>query len=118
MTACEVLDDDDPSTLTYLHNLGTALSKLGDMSRAVSILEQSLEANTRLHGEDHHSTLLAQNSLAGAYSSMGCSDQATYLYEKAYNTALRVLGEDHPHTRIIRRNLTHSDVSSDQPSRD
>ena len=61
-----MLGADHPNTLTSRNHLAHAYRLVGDLGRAVPLLEQSLADGERVLGADHPSTLTSRNHLAAA----------------------------------------------------
>ena len=96
---------DTEEVAAILNESALYLSGQGQVARATTYNTRSLEAITRLHGEDHPDTLASRNNLAGAYESAGDLGRAIALYEQTLTDSTRILGKDHPDTLASRNNL-------------
>ncbi|MFL6117136.1 MAG: tetratricopeptide repeat protein [Catenulispora sp.] len=96
---------DHPDTLSARHSLADAYESVGDLARAISLLEQTYEDRVRVLGGDHPDTLASRNDLAYTYASAGDLARATPLLEQTLEDRVRVLGSDHPDTLASRKNL-------------
>lgn len=81
---------------------------LGDLGRAIPLLEQTLADRERVLGPDHPDTLTSRNNLAGAYESAGDLGRAIPLLEQTLADSERVLGPDHPVEQKQLRGLTQT----------
>ncbi len=77
----------------------------GELPAARRLLEQALETDRRLLGEEHPNTLLALNNLAWTLHAQGELPAARRLQEQALEAYRRLLGEEHPQTLSAIRNL-------------
>ena len=81
------------------------LENVGDLARAVPLLEQTLADLERVLGPEHPDTLASRNNLANAYRSAGRLPEAITLHEQTLADRQRILGTEHPHTLTYRNNL-------------
>ncbi|WP_158588149.1 tetratricopeptide repeat protein [Actinomadura logoneensis] len=89
----------DTSTTSLLVNhTAIFLIEQGDLTRALGYFERALNANQRLHGDDHPKTLIARNNLAGGYRTAGDLGNAIPLFERSLTDHKRIMGDDHPDT--------------------
>ena len=96
-----VLGEDDPATLTTMHDLADALHDLGRRAEAQPLHERALEARRRILGPEHPDTLQSMNDLADVYRDSNQFDRAKDLYEKTLALDRRVLGPEHPKTLTV-----------------
>ncbi|MEU7889852.1 tetratricopeptide repeat protein, partial [Microbispora bryophytorum] len=82
--------------LTSRNNLAGAYQAVGDLTRAIALLEQTLTDSQRVLGPDHPDTLTSRNNLAGAYQAVGDLTRAIALLEQTLTDSERMLGPDHP----------------------
>ncbi|WP_370972186.1 FxSxx-COOH system tetratricopeptide repeat protein [Amycolatopsis sp. cg9] len=94
----ELLGDDDPGTLTSVHNFAVALKDLGETERARDLHEDTLARIRRILGHDHHDTLITAHNLAADLTALGEHQRARDLHEDTLDRSRRVLGDDHPTT--------------------
>ncbi|NLH71117.1 MAG: tetratricopeptide repeat protein, partial [Brooklawnia sp.] len=87
---------DHPDTLTSRNNLAYAYESAGDLARAISLYEETLNDCIRVLGEDHPDTLTSRNNLAYAYRSAGDLARAIPLYERTLNDRIGILGDEDP----------------------
>lgn len=78
--------------------LGVALFHQGQFSRAVPVLEASVEASLHMFGGEDRNTLILMNNLADARGRRGELDEAQELQEYVLDIRRRVLGEEHHDT--------------------
>ncbi|MFD9332457.1 tetratricopeptide repeat protein [Streptomyces sp. NPDC060065] len=93
-----LLDAGDPGEDTaeidvILLRAGQFLQEQGQLSQATDYFGRSVDAATRLFGEDHPSTLVSPSNLAYAYESAGDVGRAVPLFERTLEDSVRVLGE-------------------------
>ena len=69
------------------------------------MLEDCLERQRRVLGDDHEDTLRTMHSLADNYYSQEKYDEAERLYEDCLARRRRVLGDDHEDTLRTMNNL-------------
>ncbi|MFI6743376.1 tetratricopeptide repeat protein [Nonomuraea sp. NPDC050451] len=101
-----VLGTDHPYTLSCRSNLASAYWSVGDLGRAIPLLEATLADRERVLGSDHPGTLASRSNLAHAYQAAGDLGRAIPLYEVTLADQERVLGVDHPTTKVVRANLS------------
>ena len=94
-----------PDTLLTQNNLAPAYQAVGQVDRAIALLEQTLAARAAKLGADHPSTLSTQNNLALAYQAAGRLDRAIALFERTLAARTAKLGADHPRTLTTRFDL-------------
>lgn len=91
---------EDPRTVSQLQVIfGNLLLELGELQKAIQILERALVLREQHLGDRHPETLRARHLLAKAYHTLGDVDEAIDLYEKlrdAYQDR-----DDLPEERII-----------------
>ena len=78
-----VLGENHPSTQAARSHLAAAWLAAGDLSRAISLLEQVLSDRKRILGPDHPDTLGSHSNLAYAYQEAGDLGRAIPMYEQA-----------------------------------
>ena len=77
--------------------LGLAYLYGGKHNLAQNSLQQSLEMNKKLLGEEHPSVASSLNNFAGLYESLGIYEVAEPLFIQALEMNKKLLGEEHPH---------------------
>jgi hypothetical protein len=98
-----VFGRNDPRTLSYAHNFGTAL--LGGLaSEGIDLLEDTLRRRTRKLGRFDEETLATANALGAALFAAGAVDRGIELLRQAYDDSAR-LGTGHPVHQGIAKNL-------------
>ncbi|GIE90082.1 tetratricopeptide repeat protein [Actinoplanes regularis] len=100
--------DPSSSLLTLVAWAGVALHEVGDLGRAVPLLEATLTGLEQAQGADHPDTITTRGSLALAYESAGRLDEAVGLLERVVADQARTRGDDHPYTLVVRRDLAHA----------
>ncbi|GLW33758.1 tetratricopeptide repeat protein [Actinoplanes regularis] len=100
--------DPPSSLLTLVAWAGVALHEVGDLGRAVPLLEATLTGLEQAQGTDHPDTITTRGSLALAYESAGRLDEAVGLLERVVADQARTRGDDHPYTLVVRRDLAHA----------
>lgn len=93
----------DPRTLSYAHNLGTAMLG-GVASEGIAILEDTLRRRTRKLGKHDEDTLATANALGAALFAAGAVDRGVGLLRRAYDASAR-LGTENPVHQDIAKNL-------------
>ena len=96
---------DHPAVLVYGNNLALAYERVGDLGRAVPLLEHILAEQRRILGEDHPDTVTALANLAGVQQVAGDLDRTIPLQQRILQARLRELGEDHRDTLAARADL-------------
>jgi serine/threonine protein kinase/tetratricopeptide (TPR) repeat protein len=96
----------DPTAVARLQIvLGTTLRELGNLTKAISVLERARATCERELGADHPDTLRSMNNLALAYEHAGQLDKALPLYEATLRLRKANLGADHSDTLVSMNNL-------------
>jgi tetratricopeptide (TPR) repeat protein len=90
----ELLGDEHPETLGFMHSLALLYSRQGLFREAESLHLEALENQKRTFGEDASQTLLSMTSLALVYASQGRYDEAEASYREALEIQRRTLGDD------------------------
>ena len=96
----------EPLVRARLRNtLGFTQLHLGEIGKAVTLLESALNEQ-RLHaGQDDLQTLTTMDNLAMAYLDAGRTDEAIKLFEQVRDGQMKKLGPDRPDTLTIMNNL-------------
>ena len=76
--------------------LGSTYSDLGELSKARTLLERSVEMNKATNGPQHVGTSIAQTLLGRVTRLAGDLPKARDILETALHTKELVYGEDHP----------------------
>jgi tetratricopeptide (TPR) repeat protein len=79
-------------------NMAMALLKQRQAGRAAELLEQVVEEQQRILGENHPTTLSAMSNLGSVYAEQEEYAKAQKLYEPVLGRCRQVLGEHHPRT--------------------
>ncbi|WP_436892269.1 tetratricopeptide repeat protein [Nocardiopsis dassonvillei] len=98
-----VLGRNDPDTLAYAHNYGTALL-FGQAGEGIKVLEDTLRRRSRKLGGHHEDTLATANALGAALFATGSFGPAVDRLRWAYEASVR-LGAGHPLRQDIEKNL-------------
>ena len=107
----QTLGEKHPQTLTALNNLAATYGKLGNLGnleKALELLEKVYALSCDVLGEKNPQTLLALNNLAHIYGELGNHTKALELKEKVYALRLEVLGEKHPQTLLALHSLAYT----------
>ncbi|EAQ75274.1 MULTISPECIES: tetratricopeptide repeat protein [unclassified Synechococcus] len=102
------LGEEDPDTLTSMHNLANTLLAQGDFSGARALHERVLEDRRRVLGEEDLDTLIAMNNLANTLRKQGDLSGARALHERVLEVRRRVLGEEQLQTLESMNNLANT----------
>ncbi|UCF37792.1 MAG: serine/threonine protein kinase, partial [Acidobacteriota bacterium] len=94
----EILDEDDPLTLSTMSSLAGLYSMSGEYDRAEEAYLKVLEARRRVFGEAHQDTLATSYNLALNSVRQGQLAMAEELLEGTKDLQARTLGEEHPDT--------------------
>jgi len=108
LAVCGHSSSASPDLLDQCNWAGRALHEVGDLARAIPVLDVTLADRVRVLGSDHPDTLVSRNNLARAYRSAGRLGEAIPLYEATLADRVRVLGSDHPSTLRSRNNLAYA----------
>jgi hypothetical protein len=79
---------------------------MGEYSKALPLLEETLTLRKKVLGEEHPDTLASMNNLGGLCYWMGDSLKAYEIFKDAHEVSSQVLG-DHSITRHIEEKLNH-----------
>ncbi|MEU5074878.1 tetratricopeptide repeat protein, partial [Streptomyces asoensis] len=101
----QVLGATHPATLTSRSNLALAYQAVGDLGRAIPLMETTLAQHEQILGDTHPDTLNCRNNLAGAYQAVGDLGRAIPLMETTLAQREQVLGDSHADTLTSRNNL-------------
>ena len=108
LKAVSAIENEEPTDEELLSEayswLGLAYLDGGKYSLAYNFLQQSLEMNKSLLGEDNPYVAKSLNNLALLYHSQGRYDEAEPLYLQALKISENALGKNHPNTNTIREN--------------
>ncbi|QSQ23237.1 toll/interleukin-1 receptor domain-containing protein [Pyxidicoccus parkwayensis] len=102
--AGESLGGEHRATLAAKNDLGDALRRQGNLPGARRLLEETLDIQRRVHGEEHPETLTVMNNYSLVLADLG-EPTARPLAEHVLNARLRLLGEEHPETVTSMANL-------------
>lgn len=100
--------DTNGEVLTSRNNLASCLLNMGEVERALPLLQQVHEGQSATRGAHHHLTLISLNNLAEAHLQAGKTRKAIELFTQTHTWLLATLGPDHPDTRLVERNLANS----------
>jgi tetratricopeptide (TPR) repeat protein len=78
------LGEDDPQTLTTMHNLGRSLFWSNDYDRSAPFLNRTLELRRRVLGERHRDTLITMFFTGGCYAAQGRYEEGERLLRQAH----------------------------------
>lgn len=97
---------DHPDTLMTRNELGMLLcASKRHLLAAKRLVENVLQARTRILGEEHAYTLWSVNDLSKIYVELGRPDEAVTILENIIPVVIRTLGEDHVGMTMTRSNL-------------
>jgi tetratricopeptide (TPR) repeat protein len=104
------LGPDHPDTLRAATELAWALRNLGDYSRLLPLVEDTLARQSgRLpQGPDHPEALRSASDLALVHGALGHHREALDRQEQVWERRRRVLGEEHPDTLTSADNMAGS----------
>ncbi|MFF4172457.1 tetratricopeptide repeat protein [Streptomyces sp. NPDC001744] len=86
-------------------DIGYGFLAVGDVDRAVPLLEQAVRGDRHRLGGDDPGSLTTRHNLAVAHLKAGRAERAVPLFEEVLRARERSLGEDHPGTLTSRRHL-------------
>ncbi|MFF3322616.1 FxSxx-COOH system tetratricopeptide repeat protein [Streptomyces sp. NPDC002889] len=92
------LGQDHPDTLSCMQYFGHATADVGDVSGAMTLVEDTFDRRRRVLGDDHPETLQSANDLAVITSKLGKHADALHMHENTFRRRQRILGDDHPDT--------------------
>src|SRR5262249_45374363 len=78
------LGEDDPQTLTTMHQLGRCLLWSSQYDEAAPIFSQTLELRRRVLGEGHRDTLITMFFTGGCYAAQGRYEEGEQLLRQAH----------------------------------
>jgi tetratricopeptide (TPR) repeat protein len=116
ITARELLDkgaekieqlEDEVTRAELMATMGFVYYNLGLYPQAEPLLEQGLDIQKGLFGDDHPDTLRSMGNLASLYQDQSRYDEAEPLYRQTLETRKRVLGDDHPRTLTSMNDLAN-----------
>ncbi|CAH1239773.1 KLC4 [Branchiostoma lanceolatum] len=95
-------DAQDALTAWLLHNLGTSWSNLGDMTKAIPLLEEALKMRKLVYGRGtaHPDMMSSLHTLGRIWSSLGKHRKAIRFYEQALRMGNIIYGQDNAHPSI------------------
>ncbi len=79
------LGEEDPQTLTTMHNLGRSLLWWNQYDEAAPILSRTLELRRRVLGEGHRDTLITMYMTGGCYAAQGRYEKGEQLLRQAHD---------------------------------
>ncbi len=100
-----LLGDDDPATLSSIHNAGYLREQRGELAEAEALYREAVERRERVLGEDHLDTATSVNTLGALYSHQNRFAEAEPLIARALELRRAQLGEDDPQTRVSVNNM-------------
>jgi hypothetical protein len=100
-----VLGEEHPETLSARANLADMLTEIGELDEARLIMEEVVEALSRVLGEEHPETLSTRSRLAATLRKLGQLREARIIGEEVVEALSRLLGEEHPQTLYAMLNL-------------
>ncbi len=103
--AVEHLDAFDPVSLRSIRNLADIHGQLGDVDRAVELLDTAITQLRDTLGDDHSQTVATANSLATCLTKSGRIEDAKEILERNLEWCNRKLGIEHPNTITCLNNL-------------
>jgi eukaryotic-like serine/threonine-protein kinase len=90
------LAPEDPRRAKVSHALGLAALRLGELPRAITLLDESLRRTEQLKGAWHPEAAIRQSMLATAYRQSGEPGKALEHARAALAVRLAALGPEHP----------------------
>ena len=112
----EHLGDDQPATLSALHNVAMLYADQGRYERAEVLLQRTLRLRRQELGDEHPDTLASIRVLARLFSSQGHREDAERLYREVLMLQMRGLGKEDPDTVLTMSDL--AELHSDQGRHD
>lgn len=100
-----ILGEQNPDTLTSMHDLGTTLWAEGRYAESEQLLRDCLERRRRLLGADNQETLRSMNALGNVVAYRGDRVTAEKLYRESLDRRRSTLGPEHPDTLTSMSNL-------------
>jgi serine/threonine protein kinase/tetratricopeptide (TPR) repeat protein len=79
------LGEEDPQTLTTMHNLGRSLLWCNQYDEAAPILSRTLELRRRVLGEGHRDTLITMFMTGACYAAQGRYEKGEQLLRQAHD---------------------------------
>ncbi|WP_405894528.1 tetratricopeptide repeat protein [Streptomyces sp. NBC_00104] len=103
---CEqVFGDTHPNTRACRSNLAGAYQAVGDLGKAIPLLETTLTQRQQVFGDIHPDTLRSRNNVAYVYLLAGDLERAIPLFETTLTQCQVILGDTHADTLRGRTNL-------------
>ncbi|KAF8130025.1 hypothetical protein K438DRAFT_1695364 [Mycena galopus ATCC 62051] len=94
--------------LVFRHQYILIFAEAGKYKQPEKLLEEVLEKQMQLLGDNHSDTLLVMGNLARTYSDLGEHQKAEELTVIVLEKQKQLLGDDHPHTLLIMGNLANT----------
>ena len=94
--AKEHYGEEDDLTLQAEGALAGLYFEVGEVERAIEILERTIPINERIYGAETEEVLASKTNLATMYGYAGRTDEALALSREVYDISRRVVGDDHP----------------------
>ncbi|KAF8594058.1 FabD/lysophospholipase-like protein [Ceratobasidium sp. AG-I] len=95
-----ILGNEDPVTLTCMHNLASALCVQGKLQEAVVLLNEVIEIEKRVLTHEHPQALNSMDTLAVTYRDQGRWQESEALFLEVIEAQKRMLGPEHSDTLI------------------
>jgi tetratricopeptide (TPR) repeat protein len=100
------LGEDDPATVTSMHNLALLYQNQGEYQKALKLGEQVVEKRKRSYGSEHSDTLVSMNNVATSHRYLASPDLAATLHEYVLRIRKKTLGDRDLETAISMNNLS------------
>ena len=92
--------------------IGVSYRSIGESTRAIPLLERSVELHSQASGTDGEEALMAKNSLAVAYGEAGFNDRAVTLFEEVLKQSKIKRGAEHMYTLHGMGNLASAYITA------
>jgi tRNA A-37 threonylcarbamoyl transferase component Bud32/tetratricopeptide (TPR) repeat protein len=91
----KLLGADHPDTLASMHKLADAVSRSGEVKKAIPIYEDVFQRRKETLGPQHPHVVTSMRALADAYRDVGRNEEMFRLYEQMVEWRRKELGTDH-----------------------
>ncbi|HVK83060.1 MAG TPA: serine/threonine-protein kinase [Kofleriaceae bacterium] len=100
----------NPRRARLLGNLASIYGNLGELDRAIPLIEEELAAVTRTEGADSHAAAIAHNNLASTLLDAKRPNDALPHLERAREIFIAKLGAQHPLLANVHSSLAHAQL--------
>ncbi|QEG42008.1 tetratricopeptide repeat protein [Roseimaritima ulvae] len=104
------LDSPDPLALQQMAALADTFRQLQQLDRAIEVLQQTVDGQTKRLGAQHAQTVLSMHDLAYTLGEAGRYQEAEHLYEVVVRRRTEIFGADGEYTLLSLENLAQLQI--------